>query len=224
MEISRRQMLTGLVAGAAASSIFETAHAEEPKAISLKKFKNEDFYGADGKFNPEAAKKAYYELMWFYNYPIVERLRTADFWAVDFGVGKFTEVGMGGIAWVNNQKDDYFGHEIYLLPNQMIPEHKHVKTADARPKMEAWQVRYGWAYLYGEGTPTPGVEARIPPSHKDCAVARVEKKVLPGEVAILAGPEQWHWMLAGPEGVIVTEYASYHDGKALRFTHPKAKL
>ena len=224
MEISRRRMITGLVAGAAASSAFGKAYAAEPRAIELKKYKNEDFYAPDGKFNADAAKKAYYEMMWFYNYPIVDRLKTADFWVADFGLGKFTEVGMGGIFWVNNQKDDYFGHEIYLLPNQMIPEHKHVKTADARPKMEAWQVRYGWARLYGEGAPTPGVEARIPPSHKDCIVARAEKKVTPGEVGMLAGPEQWHWMLAGPEGVIVTEYASYHDGKALRFTHPKVKL
>ena len=47
---------------------------------------------------------------------------------------------------------------------------------------------------------------------------------MPGEVGVLAGPEQWHWMHAGPEGAIVTEYATYHDGAGLRFSHPKAKL
>jgi len=31
-------------------------------------------------------------------------------------------------------------------------------------------------------------------------------------------------MVAGPEGAIVTEYATYHDMAALRFTNPKAKL
>lgn len=191
---------------------------------SWKHPRNEDFYTADGKFDQEAAKKAFYSMMEHYNYPIPDRLRGADFWVADFGLGKFAEVGMAGIFWVNNKPDDYFGHEIYLLPGQMIPEHRHVKTDDARPKMEAWQVRSGWVYLYGEGEPTPGAEARIPASHKECAKARVEKKVLPGEVGELRGPEEWHWMLAGPEGAIVTEYASFHDGKALRFSHPDIKF
>jgi D-lyxose ketol-isomerase len=156
-----------------------------------------------------------------FNYPVYERLRTADFWALDFGLGKFTEVGMAGIFWVNNQKDGYFGHEIYLLPGQMIPEHRHVKTEEAGPKLEAWQPRYGWIYIYGEGAPTPGVEAHIPASHQECAVARTEQKLMPGEVGMLGGAEQWHWMLAGPEGAIVTEYATYHDGTGLRFSHPQ---
>jgi D-lyxose ketol-isomerase len=219
MEISRRTALGGLVAGAAGATLLGAA---EPKPAAVKKLRNEDFY-TDGKFNAEAAKKAYYEMMERFNYPIYDRLKTAEFWALDFGLGKFTEVGMAGIFWVNNQKDNYFGHEIYLLPGQMIPEHKHVKTDAAGPKLEAWQPRYGWIYIYGEGTPTPGVEARIPESHKQCAVARTEKKLLPGEVGELAGAEQWHWMHA-PEGAIVTEYATYHDGKGLRFSHPKATL
>jgi hypothetical protein len=47
---------------------------------------------------------------------------------------------------------------------------------------------------------------------------------MPGEVTWLPEAEQWHSMLAGPEGAIVTEYASYHDNAALRFTIPNAKL
>ncbi len=222
MDISRRTVLGGLMAGVAGSSILGVANAAEQKAPAIKKYRNEDFY-TDGKFNADAAKKAYYEMMEAFNYPIFDRLRGEEFWAIDFGLGKFMEVGMAGIFWVNNKQDNYFGHEIYLLPGQMIPEHKHLKTADAGPKMEAWQPRHGWIYIYGEGTPTPGVEARIPESHKECAVARTEKKLMPGEVGMLAGAEQWHWMRA-PEGAIVTEYATYHDGNGLRFTHPGAKL
>ncbi len=222
MSISRRTILGGLMAGVAGSSILRVANAAEQKPPAIKKYRNEDFY-TNGKFNVDAAKKAYYEMMEAFNYPICDRLRGEEFWAIDFGLGKFMEVGMAGIFWVNNKQDNYFGHEIYLLPGQMIPEHKHVKTADAGPKMEAWQPRHGWIYIYGEGTPTPGVDARIPESHKECAVARTEKKLLPGEVGMLAGAEQWHWMRA-PEGAIVTEYATYHDGNGLRFTHPGAKL
>ena len=223
MDISRRTVLTGLATAAAGTVLAGAAEAAEAKAPAMKKYRNEDFYTADGKFDQDKAKQAYYEMFTAFGYPIYPRLKTADFWVADFGLGKFAEVGMGGIFWVNDQKDNYFGHEIYLLPGQMIPEHKHVKTAKAGPKMEAWQPRHGWIFIYGEGAATPGVEARIPVSHKECAVARLEKKLLPGEVGQLTGPEQWHWMQA-PDGAVVSEYATYHDGEALRFSHPKVKL
>jgi D-lyxose ketol-isomerase len=227
-DISRRQMLGGMVAGAVAStSILTTAQAGTPKTGKgkpMQKLDNKDFYKADGSFDADAGKEAFYEMMKYHNYPIVDRLRSEDFWTLDFGLGKYTEVGMAGIFWINRKEDDYFGHEIYLLPGQMIPEHKHVKTPDARPKMEAWQPRHGLIYTYAEGAPNAGDEDRIPASHKECANARSAKKLMPGEVNWLAGPEEWHFMLAGPEGAIVTEYASYHDGAALRFSHPKVSM
>jgi len=218
-ELSRRQVMGGLAAGAASAALLGSGRAAAQVKVPMPK--NEDFYSSDGTFDAEAGKRAFYAMMAAHGYPIPERLRGAEFWAIDFGLGKFTEVGMAGIFWVNSKEHDYFGHEIFLLPGQMIPEHKHVKTADARPKMEAWHVRHGWIHIYGEGAPTAGVAPRIPPTHKDCCVARTEQKLLPGEVGMLAGPEQWHWMKAGPEGAIVSEYASYHDGNALRFSHPK---
>ena len=223
MDISRRSALTGLAAAAAGAAMKGTAMAEAVAATNVPRYPNEHFYNADGSFDEGAAKAAFFEMFEAFNYPIVDRLRTDEFWVVDFGMGKFTEVGMGGIFWLNNQEDNYFGHEIYLLPGQMIPEHKHVKTPAAGPKMEGWQPRHGWVYIYGEGDPTPGVEERIPPSHRQYAVARSEKKLLPGEVGMLGGAEQWHWMYA-PDGAIVTEYATYHDGEALRFSHPDVKF
>ena len=190
----------------------------------MKAYPNSHFYAADGKFDAAVAKEAYYEMMRHYSYPIVERLRGEEFWTLDFGIGIFTEVGMAGIFWINHLEHKYFGHEIYLLPGQMIPEHRHVKTELAGPKLEGWHVRHGWVYTYGEGDPTPGVDERISPSHKECSVARTETKLMPGETASLAGPEQWHYMRAGPEGAIVSEYATYHDGDGLRFSHPKVSL
>lgn len=219
MDISRRTALTGLVATAAGATMKGAAAAAEQSGKTIKRYDNDHFYKADGTFDEATAKAAFFEMFETFGYPIVDRLRTDDFWVVDFGMGMFSEVGMGGIFWVNNQEDNYFGHEIYLLPGQMIPEHKHVATAAAGPKMEGWQPRHGWIYTYGEGDPTPGVDARIPASHRECAVARSEQKLMPGEVGMLAGAEQWHWMYA-PEGAIVTEYATYHDGDGLRFSHP----
>jgi len=78
--------------------------------------------------------------------------------------------------------------------------------------------------LYSEGEPTPGVDERIPPLHRDIAIARTEQVLKPGEMGYLAKAEARHFMLAGPEGAIVTEYATYHDMEGLRFTHPDIKL
>jgi len=229
--LSRRDMLERLgVAAAASLSILQTGCARQTGKAKpmqaqgkLTTHTNDRFYKADGTFDAAAAKEAYYEMMRHYDYPIPPRLRTEDFWVLDFGLGKFTEVGMGGIFWVNNKEHNYFGHEIYLLPGQMIPEHQHVAT-DMPAKMEGWHVRYGWIYIYGEGEPTPGVEARIPESHKQCAVARTERILKPGEVAGLAKPCEKHWMRASDEGAIVSEYATYHDMAGLRFSHPDVKL
>jgi len=224
--MTRREMIGGLAAGGAALSLGSVASAggvcEGPRPKTLD-YKNSDFYAADGTFNAAAAKEAYYELMRSFDYPIMPRLHTDDFWALDFGLGNFMEVGMAGIFWMNNKKYSYFGHDIYLLPGQMIPEHKHVAT-DMPAKMEGWCPRHGFIYTYGEGDPTPGVSERIPPMHRDIAVARTEKILHPGDVAGLSRPEEKHWMRGGPFGAIVTEYATYHDMAGLRFTHPKAKL
>jgi D-lyxose ketol-isomerase len=183
---------------------------------------NDNFYAADGTFDVEAAKQAYYDMFDHFGYPIPERLRGEDFWAIDFGVGQFTEVGMAGIFWINNMDHDYLGHEIYLLPGQMIPEHWHVATPAARPKVEGWHLRYGSVTLLSEGEETN--EFVIPPLHEKIAVARHATALKPGEVGYLANPLEKHWMIAGPEGAIVSEYASCHDNDGLRFSHPDVKF
>lgn len=228
MEITRRQMLGGLAAAAAVTTILPVAGAAVKESgkpnLAIKPLVNGDFY-KDGKFDADAAKKAYYAMMERFGYPIPPRLHTDEFWVLDFTIGQFTQIGMAGIFWVNDLKGNYFGHEIFLLPGQMIPEHRHLKTEKAGAKMEGWHVRHGMIYTFGEGESSPGTEKIIPPAHQgDYVKSKNFKAVNPGEVAQLGGAEQWHFMVAGPAGAIVTEYATYHDGDGLRFSHPKAKL
>ena len=83
-------------------------------------------------------------------------------WVLDFGLGDFAHVGMAGIFWLNRQDYGYFGHEIYLLPGQMIPEHCHLATDKGPAKMESWQPRHGMIYTFGEGQPTPELFAQDP--------------------------------------------------------------
>ena len=68
-----------------------------------------------------------------FGYPNPEPQKKA-MWIQDFGMGDFVHAGMAGVFWFNDKENNYFGHEIYLLPGQQIPEHKHMKTKDAVAK------------------------------------------------------------------------------------------
>ena len=185
-----------------------------------KKYTNADFY-KDGKFQQEVAMEAMKDMFAFYDVPFTE-LMAKDMWVTDFGLGDFENVGMGGIFWVSDAEQRYFAHAIYLLPGQMIPEHAHVATTYPA-KHESWMVEKGWAYNFSEvGDETPNAPA-IPATHgpiksKNFVVQKV------GEVLPLKALTTFHFLMAGPEGAIVSEWATYHDNAGLRFSNPKAAL
>lgn len=209
----------GMISCTAETKKQEQVMAKEKKAYA-KKYTNADFY-KNGKFDQEAAKKAFLDMFDFYGIPFTP-LMEKDIWFTDFGMGDFENVGMGGIFWVNDHDHGYFAHAIYLLPGQMIPEHAHVKTADPA-KHEAWMVNHGWIYNFSViGEETPNVPA-IPATHGPIKSKNFVKQVV-GEVSVLKELESFHFMMAGPEGAIVDEWASYHDNAGLRFTNSKASL
>ena len=182
-----------------------------------KKYTNADFY-KNGEFQQEVAMEAMKDMFKFYDVPFT-KLMEKDMWVTDFGLGDFENLGMGGIFWINDPEFKYFAHAIYLLPGQMIPEHAHFKTANHLAKHESWMVEKGWVYNFSEiGDTTPNPPA-IPEKHgpirsKNFTVQQV------GDVLRLKKIESWHFMMAGPEGAIVDEWASYHDNDGLRFTNP----
>ncbi|NDR56342.1 hypothetical protein [Aliiruegeria sabulilitoris] len=190
----------------------------------LKVYPNEHYYTEDGKFKMELAQEAYFDLMRYYDYAIPDRFQTEDFWVKDFNIGDFAFSGLAGIFWFSDPDYNLSGHEMFLLPNQAIPEHWHVGTEVTGPKLEAWHVRHGEIFTYAEGEPTEGADADIPPSHRGCTHALKRTRVGVGEVARLSAPAERHWMRAGPNGAIVTEYATHHDHNGLRFSHPDGKF
>ena len=221
---------TGTVASAGGKAVCtcgtvcngDTINCQNIKQMKYaKKFTNADFY-TDGKFNQEVAMQAFKDMFAFYQVPFTP-LMEKDMWVTDFGLGDFEHVGMGGIFWVNDAEHGYFAHEIYLLPSQMIPEHAHMKTKHPA-KFESWMVQKGMCYNFSAvGDETPGAP-ELPASQNGFITSKCFVEQHAGELQHLKKIETFHFLLAGPEGAIVSEWACYHDNDGLRFTNPKAAL
>lgn len=190
------------------------------KSPYKKKYTNADYY-KDGKFQGDVALKAYEDMLAHYEIKISDFMRK-NLWITDFNLGDFENVGMAGLFWVNDPVNNYFGHEIYLLPNQMIAEHRHVKSEFA-PKMESWLVRDGSCFNFGQGDVTPNAP-KLPESQKKYITATSFKTQNEGDVVHLGLIESSHFIIAGNDGTVITEFASYHDGNGLRFTNPDVEF
>ena len=210
---------------------------------------NAPIYQADGAFDAAAAKEAYYAMMKNFGYPIPEFLRTDNFWVADFLQRDFKTLGMGGVFWMNQnatygetgakayagdfkgKKFGYLGHEIYLLPGQMLPEHTHFGGAEGfGPKMETWHIRHGSVEFYGEyqGEEKETLISKMPAAKRPFGYGQdwVESKYVitkgAGGIYSLQDPESWHFMRAGPNGAIVSEYATFHND--VKFSKPDMKF
>ena len=179
-------------------------------------FDNDYFYDSEGRFDLEAAKDAYIALMEYHGYPVFPDARE-KLWISDYGLGRFAELGLGAIMFANNEEDRYMLMDIYLLPNQMLPEHYHLATEKNPTKLEGWLVRHGVSYVYGAGEPTPNIKAVIPKCHMNGTATTMHEVVLkPGQFTGLTKAESPHWQFAGPEGAILTEVANVHDNDGVR--------
>ncbi|MCP3920230.1 MAG: hypothetical protein GY711_32285 [bacterium] len=191
-------------------------------AGELPDYSNEDFY-TDGTFDLEAAKDAYVALMKYHGYPVFEGVRE-QLWISDYGIGEFANVGLGAVIFFNQEAehpgDRFMLLDIFLLPNQMLPEHYHLETETARAKMEAWIVRKGTSLIGGEGEPTPDLKEKLPASQHDHVTVWHAVTAGPGDKAELNRATARHWQLAGPQGAIVSEVANFHDNDGVRHTNP----
>jgi D-lyxose ketol-isomerase len=187
-------------------------------------FDNASFYNADGTFNVEAGKDAYIKMMKYHGYPIFPGLKE-KLWVSDYGLGQFTKLGLGAYGFLNEVDGNYMGQDLYLLPGQMLPEHYHLKTDKAGPKMEGWHVRHGVSYVYGEGEPTKDMKAVVPKCHMNGTVSISHEIILgQGETTILNRETARHWQFGGPEGAVISEYATYHDNDGVRHSDPKLRF
>jgi len=180
------------------------------------RFDNAFFYDADGTFNQEKAKDAYIALMTYHGYPVYKNMRE-ELWVSDYGTGQFAKLGLGARMWKNNEQDRYMLMDIYLLPNQMLPEHWHLETDKNPAKLEGWLIRYGLSHVVGEGEPNLSKEVVVPKCHMNGTVTTEHEVICgPGDFAPLNRAGARHWQFAGPEGAIITEVANVHDDRGVR--------
>ncbi|HOX36694.1 MAG TPA: hypothetical protein PL033_01790 [Candidatus Brocadiia bacterium] len=172
---------------------------------------NSQFYDANGAFLPDRAKEAYVALMQRHGYPVYPGIRE-KMMVTDFGKGDFARLGFGVVTFLNDAEGGYSIMEVFLLPGQMLPEHRHEPTDKCPAKMGGWVVRYGLSHIVGEGEPNLGPDVRVPQSHMNGKTNAMRDTVCTaGETVKLGRPMERHWQYAGPEGAIVTEVATYHD-------------
>jgi hypothetical protein len=234
VEISRRNLLGAaagsLVAVLATPAILHGQTRSNSRRVAkrgLPTYPNAHYYN-DGKFDEDKARDAIIELAKFHGYPISAGLRE-KLWVSDYGLGQFVEVGLSAVGIVNNLDGEYsyMLQDLFILPNQMLPEHWHVEVPEAEKKTrgaqkdEGWYVRWGRSYIIGEGEKNLPKEVVVPKIHGDvtvenCTVADA------GTFVKLARRGSRHWQFAGKEGTILTEVANYHDNASVRHTNKTA--
>jgi hypothetical protein len=241
--VSRRDVVKGSAMAIAGAAVIGVGGCKEKPSTVTKADPvnpgNAAFYGKDGAFDAKSSTKAYLDMMEAFGYPITDALRSDELWVCDFLSRDFEKLGMAGIFWKNatgtygeygakaykgdhkDEKFGYLGHEIFLLPGQMLPEHRHIGGAEGYgPKMESWQVRYGSVEFFGQYS--SGEETLIkdmPKSEQPWGYGQdwfkskyiAKRTAQSGKLYEMADAESWHFQRAGAQGAIVSEYATYHN-------------
>lgn len=198
----------------------KAVHRDVKKGLT---FTNEQFYDADGKFSEEKAKDALLQMLKYHKYPVFDGLRD-KIWVTDYNQGKFAELGLASVLFVNNKEDQYMLMDIFLLPNQMLGEHMHFAAEGNPVKMEGWLVRHGKSYIAGVGEDNRDQfpQVVVPTAHWDGKVTTnhiIEANE--GDFASLAKAESPHWQMAGPKGAVITEVGNVHTNAGVLRSDPK---
>jgi len=228
--MNRREVIMAAGATAAGLAMGSVADAQVLKRSRGRStrglnFNNANFYDKDGKFLEEKAKDAVVSVMKYFGYPVYPNIRE-KLWVSDYGTGQFTTLGLAAVGWANKDDDAaacYMLQDLFLLPNQMLPEHWHEDPKGELPaKDEGWFVRHGSSYIVGIGEANLPKEVVVPECHWNGKVT-VENCVLakPGDFVPLAKVGSHHWQFAGPQGAIITEVANVHVNAAVRHQDPK---
>ncbi|MCG9791206.1 cupin domain-containing protein [Flavobacterium algicola] len=207
------------------STVTAQANPASAKDISNLQFTNSQFYDSNGNFLKEKAKDAVMQLLAYHQYPVFEGMRE-KINVTDYGVGNFAKLGLSSITFVNNEKEHYMLMDIFILPGQMLGEHRHIAAAGNPAKMEGWLIKYGSSYIAGIGEDNTAnfPQVVIPQEHwegKTSSKHITEAK--PGDFLNLLEKGSYHWQFGGKEGAILSEAANVHTPSGVKRPDPKMK-
>lgn len=139
----------------------------------------------------------------------------------DFGLNDLEHYGIEVIIYESNER--YCAKELIMFPRQICPEHRHppIPKRDAG-KQETFRCRWGEVYLHMQGKPTPRPKAIVPKGDEKYFTIWREIVLKPGDQFTLP-PDNLHWLQAGDEGAVVSEFSSMNTDEDDIWTNPKIK-
>lgn len=138
----------------------------------------------------------------------------------DLGLGDQEHYGLQVVVYINTGR--VCAKELVLLPHQICPEHRHPPVEGEPGKEETFRCRWGEAYIYVEGPPTPDPKAKLPPGRQENFTVWHEVVLRPGEQYTLH-PNTLHWFQAGPHGAVISEFSSTSRDESDIFTDPAVR-
>ena len=133
------------------------------------------------------------------------------------GLGMLERIGIEIHIYLNTKRCS--AKELVLFPGQICPEQVHPPIEGGPGKEESFRVRWGVLYLYVEGEPTPDVKAKIPAGKENTFTVFHEIVLNRGDQYTLE-PGIKHWICGGPEGCVVSEFATHNRDDLDIFTDP----
>jgi D-lyxose ketol-isomerase len=134
------------------------------------------------------------------------------------GLGMLDKIGIQIHTYINTKRCS--AKELVLFPGQICPEQIHPPVEGGPGKEESFRVRWGVLYLYVEGEPTKNIKAKIPSGKEDTFTVYHEIVLNKGDQYTLE-PGIKHWLCGGPEGCVVSEFATYNRDDLDIFTDPE---
>lgn len=140
---------------------------------------------------------------------------------LDFGLSNLEVVGLQLVVYVNTER--VCAKELVLFPRQTCPEHRHPPVGEEPGKEETFRCRWGQAYLCVPGQPTSDPKA-IPLKGREQYFTVWREIVLkPGDQYTLP-PDTLHWLQAGDEGAVLSEFSTRSRDELNIFTDPDIEL
>lgn len=133
----------------------------------------------------------------------------------DFGLGDFSHIGLTVHTYLNTAR--CCAKELYLLPHQTCPEHRHPNIGGSLGKEETFRCRYGKVSVFIDGEKTTHLSV-MPPDNGSEYYSVFHEVILEQGEQLTLMPETRHWFQAHDCGAVVSEFSTHSDDATDIFT------